>query len=58
MTQLRLSPQIAEKLHLAQVSYVEEVVEAAEDHVVVKRQFEDGYHIVKGKNTLPADSYR
>ena len=42
-------PQIAEKLHLPQVSYVEEIVEAAEDHVVVKRQFEDGYHIVKVK---------
>ena len=54
----QVGPQIAEKLHLAQVSYVEEVVEAAEDHVVVKRQFEDGYHIVKGQNTLPADSYR
>ena len=37
----QVGPQIAEKLHLAQVSYVEEVVEAAEDHVVVKRQFED-----------------
>ena len=45
----QVGPQIAEKLHLAQVSYVEEVVEAAEDHVVVKRQFEDGYHIVKVK---------
>ncbi len=54
----QVGPQIAEKLHLAQVSYVEEVVEAAEDHVVVKRQFEDGYHIVKGKNSLPADSNR
>jgi len=32
-----------------QVSYVEEVVEAAADHVVVKRQFEDGYHIIKIK---------
>ena len=41
--------QIAEKLHLPQVSYVEEVVEAAADHVVVKRQFEDGYHIIKIK---------
>lgn len=49
MTQLRLVPQIAEKLHLPQVSYVEEVVEAAADHVVVKRQFEDGYHIIKIK---------
>lgn len=45
----QVGPQIAEKLHLPQVSYVEEIVEAAEDHVVVKRQFEDGYHIVKVK---------
>ena len=56
----QVGPQIAEKLHLPQVSDVEEVVEAAEteeveaveeaeDHVVVKRQFEDGYHIVKVK---------
>ena len=45
----QVGPQIAEKLHLPQVSYVEEIVEAAEDHVVVKRQFEDGYHIAKVK---------
>ena len=45
----QVGPQIAEKLHLPQVSYVEEIVEAAEDHVVVKRQFEDGYHIVQVK---------
>ena len=45
----QVGPQNAEKLHLPQVSYVEEIVEAAEDHVVVKRQFEDGYHIVKVK---------
>ena len=45
----QVGPQIAEKLHLPQVSYVEEIVEAAEDHVVGKRQFEDGYHIVKVK---------
>ena len=45
----QVGPQIAEKLHLPQVSYVEEVVEAAADYVVVKRQFEDGYHIIKIK---------
>ena len=33
----QVGPQIAEKLTLPQVSYVEEVIEAAEDHVVVKR---------------------
>lgn len=45
----QVGPQIAEKLHLPQVSYVEEIVDAGEDFVVVKRQFEDGYHIIKVK---------
>ena len=45
----QVGPQIAEKLSLPQVSYVEEVREATEDYVVVKRQYEDGYHIVKVK---------
>ena len=45
----QVGPQIAEKLHLPQVSYVEEVLEATEEYVVVKRQYEDGYHIVKVK---------
>lgn len=43
----QVGPQIGEKLHLPQVSYVEEIREVAEDHVIVKRQFEDGYHIIK-----------
>lgn len=45
----QVGPQIAEKLHLPQVSYVEEVKEATTDYVVVKRQYEDGYHIIKIK---------
>jgi electron transfer flavoprotein beta subunit len=45
----QVGPQIAEKLALPQVSYVEEVKEATEEYVVVKRQYEDGYHIVKIK---------
>ncbi len=45
----QVGPQIAEKLHLPQVSYVEELVDAGADYVTVKRQFEDGYHIVKVK---------
>ena len=45
----QVGPQIAEKLQLPQVSYVEEIIEAAQDHVTVKRQFEDGYHIIKVK---------
>ena len=45
----QVGPQIAEKLALPQVSYVEEVKEATEEYVVVKRQYEDGYHIIKIK---------
>jgi len=45
----QVGPQIGEKLNLPQVSYVEEVREVAADHLVVKRQFEDGYHIIKVK---------
>ena len=45
----QVGPQIAEKLHLPQVSYVEEILEATEEYVVVKRQYEDGYHIIKIK---------
>lgn len=45
----QVGPQIAEKLHVPQVSYVEEIKEATKDYVVVKRQFEDGYHIIKIK---------
>ncbi len=45
----QVGPQIGEKLGLPQVSYVEEIQEVAEDHLIVKRQFEDGYHIIKIK---------
>ncbi len=45
----QVGPQIGEKIGVPQVSYVEEIREVAEDHVVVKRQFEDGYHISKIK---------
>lgn len=45
----QVGPQIGEKLHIPQVSYVEEIREVTDDHVIVKRQFEDGYHIIKIK---------
>lgn len=45
----QVGPQIAEKIGVPQVSYVEEIQEVAEDHLIVKRQFEDGYHIIKIK---------
>lgn len=41
----QVGPQIAEKLHLPQVSYVEEIREVTAEKLVVKRQFEDRHHI-------------
>ena len=45
----QVGPQIAEHLGLPQVSYAEEILEAAEDKLVVKRQFEDRYHVIEIK---------
>jgi len=45
----QVGPQLGEKLGLPQVTYVEEIIEATEEYLVVKRQFEDGYHIIKIK---------
>ena len=45
----QVGPQIGEKLALPQVSYVEDIQEVAADYLVVRRQFEDGYHIIKIK---------
>jgi len=43
----QVGPQIAEHLHLPSISYVEEIKEVTEDHVVIRRQFEDRYHIIE-----------
>lgn len=45
----QVGPQIAEHLQVPSISYVEEIQEIAEDHVVVRRQFEDRYQIIKVK---------
>ena len=45
----QVGPQIAEHLGIPQVSYAEEILEAAEDKLVVKRQFEDRYHVIEIK---------
>lgn len=45
----QVGPQIAEHLGIPQVSYAEEIVEAEEGKIVVKRQFEDRYHIIEVK---------
>jgi|WetSurMetagenome_2_1015567.scaffolds.fasta_scaffold208004_2 electron transfer flavoprotein beta subunit len=44
----QVGPQIAEKLHIPQVSYVEKI-DLEGDNLIVKRQFEDRYHIVAVK---------
>lgn len=44
----QVGPQIAEHLHLANISYAEEL-EVEGDSVIVKRQYEDRYHILKAK---------
>ncbi|MFI3174883.1 MAG: electron transfer flavoprotein subunit beta/FixA family protein [Bacillota bacterium] len=43
----QVGPQLAEKLSIPQVSYVEEVKEVTEKHLVVRRQYETGYHMIK-----------
>jgi len=44
----QVGPQIAEHLHLPHVSYVEELT-TAENSIIVKRAFEDGYQRIKAK---------
>ncbi len=43
----QVGPQLAEKLEIPQVSYVEEVKEVTDKHLVVRRQYETGYHMIK-----------
>lgn len=43
----QVGPQMAERLNIPQVSYVEEIMKAEESKLTVKRQFEDGYHIIE-----------
>ncbi len=44
----QVGPQLAEHLHIPQVTYAEEV-ELEDDKLIVKRQFEDRYHIIEVK---------
>ncbi len=44
----QVGPQIAEKLGVPQVSYVDEL-EVKDEHIIVKRVFEEGYHRIKVK---------
>ncbi|SMC48981.1 electron transfer flavoprotein subunit beta/FixA family protein [Papillibacter cinnamivorans] len=45
----QVGPQIAEHLGIPQVSYVEGIEEVTNKKIVLKRQFEDRYHIVEVK---------
>ncbi len=46
----QVGPQIAEKLNIPQVSYVEDLeVEAGQSSIIVKRIFEEGYHRIRVK---------
>ena len=48
----QVGPQVAEKLHIPQVTYIEEIMDVTDKYVVVKRRIENGYEIVK--STLPS----
>lgn len=43
----QVGPQIAEHLNIPSISYVEEIREINDDHMIVKRQFEDRYQMIK-----------
>jgi electron transfer flavoprotein beta subunit len=43
----QVGPQIAEHLAIPQVSYVEEIMDVTDEKIVLKRQFEDRYHVVE-----------
>lgn len=45
----QVGPQVAEHLELPSVSYVEEIREITEEHIIVKRQYEDRFQILKIK---------
>ena len=53
----QVGPQIAEKLHLPQVTYVADIQKDG-NTLTVKRMLEDGYMMVKGADSLPADLHQ
>ncbi len=48
----QVGPQVAEKLHLPQVTYVEEVISINDKEIMLKRRLENGVEIVKSKLPL------
>ena len=49
----QVGPQIAEKLHLPQVTYAADIQKEG-NSLTVKRMLEDGYMIDQGPDSLPA----
>lgn len=45
----QVGPQIAEHLKLANISYAEALSLDGEDHIQVRRQYEDRYHVIRAK---------
>lgn len=43
----QVGPQIAEKLHIPQLCYVEEVRELTDKHIIVRRAIEGGYEVLE-----------
>ncbi len=48
----QVGPQIAEKLHFAQVTYAEEILNVDRQNMTIKRRLEHGFEIVKAKLPL------
>lgn len=48
----QVGPQVAEKLHLPQVTYAEEIQEITGNHIIIKRRLERGVEIVKAPMPL------
>ncbi|MDR0872283.1 MAG: electron transfer flavoprotein subunit beta/FixA family protein [Prevotellaceae bacterium] len=48
----QVGPQVAEKLGLPQITYVEEILDAKDGKITVKRRLENGIEVVEGKLPL------
>ncbi len=48
----QVGPQLAEKLDLPQITYVEEIIEASDSTMTLRRNLGDGYEIVKASPPL------
>lgn len=48
----QVGPQVAEKLHLPQITYAEEIIGVENNTITIKRRLERGFELVKGKLPL------